>query len=42
MSLISFSLHIDNDPRNIQDRIYTHICQTDPTVLYGWQTLKSR
>ena len=38
---ISFSLHIDNDPRNIQDRIYTHICQTDPTVLYGWQTLRS-
>lgn len=38
---INLVLHVDQSQSNLQDRIYTQISLQNPTLLYGWQTLRS-
>ena len=38
---ISLTLHVDESKANLQDRLYTQLSSGNPTLLYGWQTLRS-
>ena len=38
---ISLTLHVDDSKANLQDRLYTQLSSGNPTLLYGWQTLRS-
>ncbi|QNG27761.1 6-hydroxymethylpterin diphosphokinase MptE-like protein [Synechococcus sp. HK01-R] len=38
---ISLTLHMDESKTNLQDRLYTQLSSDNPTLLYGWQTLRS-
>ena len=38
---ISLILHIDELTSNLQDRVYHQLSNINPTLLYGWQTLRS-
>ena len=38
---IGLTLHIESSASNIQDRLYTQVAQANPTLMYGWQTLRS-
>ena len=38
---ISLKLHVDDIKLNLQDRLYTQVSSDNPTLLYGWQTLRS-
>ena len=38
---ISLTLHVDDSKADLQDRLYTQISSGNPTLLYGWQTLRS-
>ena len=38
---VRLTLHVDSLKDNLQDRLYTQVGCVDPTVLYGWQTLRS-
>lgn len=39
--VISLILHVDDSKANLQDRLYTQLSSGNPTLLYGWQTLRS-
>ena len=38
---IGLTLHVDDSKLNLQDRLYTQLSDDNPTLLYGWQTLRS-
>ena len=38
---IRFSLHIDSSKLNLQDRLYSQLSQSDPTLLFGLQIIRS-
>ena len=38
---IGLTLHVDTNKSAIQDRLYTQVGQDNPTLLFGWQTLRS-
>lgn len=38
---IGLTLHVDESKANLQDRLYTQLSSENPTLLYGWQTLRS-
>jgi len=38
---IGLTLHVDESKANLQDRLYSQLSSENPTLLYGWQTLRS-
>ena len=38
---ISLTFHVDDSKAKLQDRLYTQLSSGNPTLLYGWQTLRS-
>ena len=38
---IALTLHVDQSKANLQDRLYTQLSLDNPTILYGWQILRS-
>ena len=38
---IGLTLHIDESKIALQDRLFTQVGKENPTMLYGWQTLRS-
>ena len=38
---MSLVLHLDQDKQNLQDRLYTQVCKSNPTTLYGSQFICS-
>jgi len=38
---ISLKIHIDESKIALQDRLYTQVGKENPTLLYGWQALRS-
>ena len=38
---ISLTLHVDESRDSLQDRLYTQLSSANPTLLYGWQILRS-
>ena len=38
---ISLTLHVDESGDSLQDRLYTQLSSANPTLLYGWQILRS-
>ncbi len=39
--LVSLKLHVDKSKIALQDRLYQQVGADNPTILYGWQTLRS-
>jgi len=38
---IKLTMHMDESKANLQDRLYTQLSSDNPTLLYGWQILRS-